>query len=112
MIARYEGGGGGDHSVDNVELLAAGDDEGSAYAVLVRGRWTDGRDVTIAGRCLSTSYLFPPRWANQQQQPAKEELGWQCCQQADRQESAAVVLGLYTKPRCWDWHWNLESEND
>ena len=51
VIEKYKGGGGDDHSVDsNVEgsmdaclLLAA---EGCAYAVLVRGRGTDGRDVT------------------------------------------------------------------
>lgn len=108
MIARYEGGGGDDHSVDNVELLAAGDDEGSAYAVLVRevDGWPRCHDCW---RCLSTSCLFPQRWANQQQQRAKEELGMAVLS-AGRSRSATVVLGLYAKPRCWDW--KLESEND
>ena len=45
VIERYKGGGGGDRSVTATcyGLLAA---EGCAYAVDVRGRGTDGRDVT------------------------------------------------------------------
>jgi hypothetical protein len=47
VIGRHNGGGGHDRRMDNVELLAAaGEEEGCAYAVLVRGRGTDGRDVT------------------------------------------------------------------
>jgi hypothetical protein len=54
VIGRHNGSGGHDRRMDNVELLAAAGEEGCAYAVLVRGRGTDGRDVTGSRWCLYT----------------------------------------------------------
>jgi hypothetical protein len=95
-------------------LLAAAGKEGCAYAVLVRGRGTDGRDVTGSRWCLYTPAALGQA---AQGRAAKGKPGMNIVSRTELTErrSSSVGAGLLSscleshgvesckaKPRCWD----------